>query len=37
VCLPPLGILLAMLPLVFVCDLAATAVLFRLGWKRDWP
>jgi CDP-2,3-bis-(O-geranylgeranyl)-sn-glycerol synthase len=34
---PPRAILLGMLPLVFVCDLAATAVFWRLGWKRNWP
>jgi CDP-2,3-bis-(O-geranylgeranyl)-sn-glycerol synthase len=35
--LPPWEILLAMVPLVFACDLAATALLWRLGWKQRWP
>jgi CDP-2,3-bis-(O-geranylgeranyl)-sn-glycerol synthase len=34
---PPAGVLLAMIPLVFVCDLAACALLWRLGLKERWP
>jgi CDP-2,3-bis-(O-geranylgeranyl)-sn-glycerol synthase len=35
--LPPPGTLLAVAPLVFVCDLAATALFWRLGLKQTWP
>ncbi len=33
---PPLADVLAMVPLVFVCDVAATTVLWRLGLKQSW-
>jgi CDP-2,3-bis-(O-geranylgeranyl)-sn-glycerol synthase len=34
--LPPPGTLLAVVPLVFACDIAATALLWRVGWKQSW-
>ena len=34
---PPLGVVLAVLPLVLLCDIAATAILWRLGLKESWP
>jgi CDP-2,3-bis-(O-geranylgeranyl)-sn-glycerol synthase len=33
---PPLEVVLAILPVVFVCDIAATAMLWRLGLKQSW-
>jgi hypothetical protein len=32
---PPLADVLAMVPLVFACDVAATTVLWRLGLKQS--
>lgn len=33
---PPLLPILAMIPIVFVCDIAATSVFYRLGLKDSW-
>jgi CDP-2,3-bis-(O-geranylgeranyl)-sn-glycerol synthase len=33
---PPLGVVLAILPLVFVCDIAATTMFWLLGLKESW-
>ena len=33
---PPLLAVLAMTPIVFVCDIAATAVFYRLRLKDSW-
>jgi CDP-2,3-bis-(O-geranylgeranyl)-sn-glycerol synthase len=33
---PPLGVVLAVLPIVFLCDIAATTILWRLGFKERW-
>jgi CDP-2,3-bis-(O-geranylgeranyl)-sn-glycerol synthase len=33
---PPLGALLAAIPIVFLCDVAATTVFWRLGLKESW-
>ena len=32
----PVEVVLAILPLVFLCDIAATTILWRLGLKRSW-
>jgi CDP-2,3-bis-(O-geranylgeranyl)-sn-glycerol synthase len=33
---PPLGVVLAVMPLVFVCDIAATTIFWLLGLKQSW-
>jgi len=33
---PPLGVVLAVLPLVCVCDIAATTMCWLLGLKQSW-
>jgi CDP-2,3-bis-(O-geranylgeranyl)-sn-glycerol synthase len=33
---PPLGVVLAILPIVFLCDIAATTILWRVGLKERW-
>jgi hypothetical protein len=33
---PPLGIVCAVLPRVFVCGIAVTTMLWRLGLKQSW-
>jgi CDP-archaeol synthase len=33
---PPLGVVLAVLPLVFACDIAATTMFWLLGLKQSW-
>jgi hypothetical protein len=33
---PPLGIVCAVLPLVFVCDIAVTTMFWRLRLKQSW-
>ena len=33
---PPIGVVLAVLPLVFACDIAATTMFWLLGLKQSW-
>ncbi len=33
---PPLGVVLAVLSLVFVCDIAATTILWLLRLEQSW-
>ncbi len=33
---PPLRVVVAVLPVIFLCDIAATTILWRLGLKERW-